>query len=100
VARRTKEIGIRMALGARAPSVVGNVVRGSLLIGGTGTVFGLVGAFGAAGLVRGFLFCVTPQDPVVFIVVPLLLILASIVASVVPAARASKVNPVEALAQE
>ena len=100
VARRTKEIGIRMALGARAPSVVGNVVRGSLLIGGTGTVLGLAGAFGAAGLVRGFLFGVTPQDPVVFLVVPLLLILASIVASVVPAVRASKVNPVEALAQE
>ena len=100
VARRTKEIGVRMALGARAVSVVGGVVRGSLIIGGAGIVAGLVVAFGVVGLVRSFLFGVTPWDPVVFAVVPLVLILACLVASVVPAVRASRVNPMEALSQE
>ncbi len=100
VARRTREIGIRMALGARGTSLVGGILRGSLLIGAVGTVGGVGAAFGATRLVRGFLFGVAPQDPVVFVVVPLLLILACVLASVVPATRASKVSPVEALRYE
>jgi len=100
VSRRTREIGIRMALGARAPSVVGGVVRGSLLIGGIGTVVGVAAAFAVVRLVQGFLFGVSPQDPVVFVVVPCLLILACVLASVGPATRASRVSPVEALSQE
>jgi predicted permease len=100
VARRTREIGIRMALGAGAPALVGRIMQGSLLIGGVGAVLGLAGAFVAAGLVQGFLFGVPPRDPVVFVVVPLLMMLACVLASVVPATRASKVSPVEALAQE
>jgi macrolide transport system ATP-binding/permease protein len=100
VARRTREIGIRIALGARASEVVRGVVRGSLLIAGVGTVLGVGAAFAGVGLVRGFLFGVAQNDPLVFTVVPLLLIGASILASVGPAARASKVNPVEALSQE
>ncbi len=100
VARRTREIGIRMALGARVSGVVGGVVRGSLLIGGLGTLVGVGAAFATAGLVRGFLFGVAPHDPVVFVVVPLLLLVACVFASVVPAARAARVNPVEALSRE
>jgi ABC-type antimicrobial peptide transport system permease subunit len=100
VARRTREIGIRMALGARVSSVVAGVVRGSLLIGGLGTLLGVAAAFAAAGLVRGFLFGVPPHDPAVFAVVPFLLLLACALASVIPAARASKVSPIEALSHE
>jgi len=100
VARRTREIGIRIALGARVSGVVGGVVRGSLLIGGLGTLVGVGAAFATAGLVRGFLFGVAPHDPAVFVVVPLLLLLACVLASVIPATRASRVNPVEALSQE
>jgi putative ABC transport system permease protein len=100
VSRRTREIGIRMALGAEAPSVVGDVVRGSLIMGGIGTVLGVGGALAAAGLVRGFLFGVSPKDPLVFVVVPFLLILSCVVATLGPASRASRISPLEALSQE
>ena len=100
VARRTKEIGIRMSLGARAASVVRSVVVSSMIMGGVGAIVGLVIAFGLGGLVRGFLFGVTPHDPLVYVVVTVTLLGACLVAILLPAARASSVNPVEALSQE
>jgi len=100
VARRTREIGIRMALGARAVSVVRRVVLGSLVMGCVGAALGVGLALAGGGLVQGYLFGVTPQDPLVFMTVVVVLLVACIVASLVPAARASSVNPVEALAQE
>jgi predicted permease len=100
VSRRTREIGIRMALGAEAPSVVGDVVRGSLFMGGIGTVLGVGAALAAADLLRGLLFGVSPNDPLVFVVVPFLLILSCVVATLGPACRASRISPLEALSQE
>lgn len=100
VARRTREIGIRMALGATAGSVIGRVVLGSLVMGGVGAIVGVAVALGLGGLVQGFLFGVTPHDPVVYVVVSAALLGACLVASLFPAARAASVNPVQALSQE
>jgi len=100
VARRTREIGIRMALGARAGPVVGRVVLSSLVMGGTGAIVGIGLSLGFGGLIQGFLFGISPQDPFVFVSVTITLPVACAVASLLPAAKASRVNPVEALAQE
>jgi predicted permease len=100
VARRTREIGIRMALGARARSVVRGIVLGSLVMVGAGAILGIGLALAFGGLVQSFLFGVTPQDPAVYLGVTATLLVACILASLLPAARASSVNPVEALSQE
>jgi len=100
VARRTREIGIRMAMGAETGSVLGGVLRSGLLMGGIGTVVGIGAALGLTRLMRGFLVGVAPTDPLVFITVPALLLAACAAASLVPALRASRVDPVEALQRE
>lgn len=100
VARRTREIGIRMALGARTGSVVRRVVLGGLAMGGIGSAVGMGLALAGARLVQGFLFGVSPQDPVVYLAVCATLLGACLVACVLPALRASTVNPVEALSEE
>jgi predicted permease len=98
VSGRTKEIGIRMALGAEGGTVVRGVVKSGLLMGGLGSLVGVGAALALGNLIRGALFGVAPNDPVVFIAVPALLLTACLVASLVPAMRASHVKPVEALA--
>jgi len=100
VSRRTREIGIRMAVGAERGMVVRSVVRWGLMMGGIGTLIGLVAALLASRFVRGFLFGVSPNDPVVFSVVPALLMAACFAASMLPALRASRISPVEALTEE
>jgi len=100
VARRTREIGIRIAMGAETGSLLGGVLRSGLLMGGIGTVVGIGAALGLTRLMRGFLVGVAPTDPLVFITVPALLLAACAAASLVPALRAARVNPVEALGQE
>jgi predicted permease len=100
VSRRTREIGIRMALGAEGGRVVRGVVKSGLIMGGLGTVLGVAGALALGRLIRGALFGVTPTDPLTFAVVPALLMLGCLAASLVPALRASGINPVEVLARE
>lgn len=100
VSSRTREIGIRMALGAESGTVVGGVVRSGLLMGALGTVVGVGAALALGGVIRGALFGVSPNDPLVFAAVPVLLLLGCFLASLVPALRASSINPVEALARE
>jgi len=100
VSRRTREIGIRMALGAETGRVVVGVVGTGLLMGGAGVVLGVAGALAGTRLMQGLLFGVAPTDPLVFITVPVLLLLACLAASLVPALKASAVNPVEALRRE
>ncbi len=100
VARRTREIGVRMAMGAEAPSVLGGVLRSGLGMGGLGVLVGIPAALGLTRLMRGFLVGVAPNDPLVFIVVPALLLVVCGMASLVPALRASRVNPVEALSAD
>jgi len=97
VSQRTREIGIRMALGARRGKVVGMVLRQGLILAGTGTLMGLAGAFVATGLLRSLLFGVSPMDPVTFALVPLLLLAVALLACVLPARKAAQTDPMEAL---
>ena len=97
VSRRTREIGVRMALGARAGDVLGMVLREGGVLAGAGVALGIAGALATSRLLAGFLFGVTPNDPAVFVAVPALLGLVALGACAIPARRASRVDPVVAL---
>ena len=97
VAQRRGEIGIRMALGARAGAVRGLVVRQSLALATVGVAIGLVAALATTRVLGSLLFGVSPTDPVVLGVATVMLILLAALASYAPARRASRVDPVEAL---
>jgi predicted permease len=100
VAQRTREIGVRMALGARRGDVVRLVLRGALRLALPGLAAGLVLALGLSRLMRGFIPGVAPADPVTFLFMPAVLLVAVILASLGPARRASTVHPFEALRAE
>lgn len=100
VSRRTREVGIRMSIGADAGRVVGMVLKGSLRSVAIGAAIGLVLAIGLARLIQSFLFGVEAADPATLIAVPLLLGSVAALAAFVPARRASRVDPVEALRTE
>jgi putative ABC transport system permease protein len=100
VARRTREIGVRMALGAKTTDVLGMVLREGGILAGAGVALGIIGALAGSRVLAGFLFGVTPNDPAVFVTVPLLLGLVALGACVIPARRASRVDPVVALRSE
>jgi predicted permease len=97
VARRTKEIGIRVALGARPGAVVGLVMQQGLLVASAGLAAGCALAAVAARMIRGLLYGVTAADPLAWIVAAALLLAVSALANLVPAWRASRVDPSEAL---
>jgi predicted permease len=96
VGQRTREIGLRMALGAGRRTVLGLVLRQGLSLVAVGVVIGLAGAFAASRMVRTLLFA-SASDPVSFAGASLALIAVAIVASLVPARRASRVDPIVAL---
>ncbi len=98
--RRTFEIGIRMALGADASEVRRMVVRHGLAPVAIGVVIGLAGAAAATQTLRGLLYNVQPLDPVTLVVVPTLIVAAALVASLIPALRASRTEPSEVLRSE
>jgi predicted permease len=97
VSWRTREIGLRLALGAQRWQIVLDVVRQSLLIAGAGCAAGLMGAAVLGRVLRGFLFEVTAIDPITYCAVPLVILLVALVAAWVPARRAASVDPMEAL---
>jgi predicted permease len=97
VAQRRGEIGIRMALGARAVEVRRLVVRQLLALAAVGVVIGLAGALAATRLLGALLFGVSPTDPLVLASATVLLVILAALASYAPAVRASRVDPVEAL---
>jgi predicted permease len=100
VSQRTREIGIRLALGAQKSELRWMFVRSALALTGIGVLIGLVAAAAIAQLMRTLLFGVSPLDPLSFAVVPLILILAATLASFLPASHAAAVNPVDALKAE
>ena len=97
VASRTREMGLRMAVGATPSSLQGMVVRQGMVLSGVGALVGLVGAFWLTGLLRGLLYGVEPLDPSTFGVVIALLGSVALGTTAVPAWRATRTDPVSAL---
>jgi putative ABC transport system permease protein len=100
VRSRTQEIGIRMALGATRASILRLVMARALALTSVGLAIGLAGAFGVTGALRALLFGVAPHNVFVFAVATAVLALVTCTASFVPALRATRVNPTEALHYE
>ena len=100
VAQRTREIGIRMALGAGRGNVFGLVLKQGGVLVSAGVVIGLIAAFGLTRVVAGSLFGIAAVDPLTFAATSLLLAAVSLVASYFPARRATKVDPIIALRYE
>jgi predicted permease len=100
VSQRTREIGIRLALGARSGEVTRMFLRQGVWLAAVGVALGLMGALGAMRLLSSLLFEVSPVDPITYAQVALALMAAAALASYVPALRATLVNPVESLRAE
>ena len=100
VSQRTREIGLRMALGAERGDVLWLALRGGLVMTGAGLLFGVLLSVATARLLAGFLYEVRTFDPLVFALAPMLLAGSVLMASYLPARRATRVSPMEALRQE
>jgi putative ABC transport system permease protein len=100
VAQRTREIGVRVALGAQRGDVVGLVVRQGMALASIGIIVGVAGAFGVTRVVKSLLIGVSPTDPISFLGVALFLCVVALFASVIPARRATAVDPIVALRVE
>jgi predicted permease len=95
--QRSREIGIRMALGARRDDILRIFLRKGVTLAGVGIVAGLVFSASTASMMASLLYGVRPHDPAVFLIVPLLLLAVAALASYLPARRATKVDPIVAL---
>ena len=100
VLRRYAEIGLRVAVGARPAQILGMIVRESIWIASFGAALGLAAAYGLARFVATMLFGVSPTDPLTYSAVAGLLIGTAALASAVPAWRASRIQPLDALRSE
>jgi len=97
VTQRTREIGVRTALGATPRDIVALVVRQGVVMSVVGLAAGFASAVWAARFLTGFLFGVKPLDPASFVVVGALLAAVSIIAGAIPARRAARIDAIEAL---
>lgn len=100
VSWRAREIGIRLALGAQRLRIVREIVLRSLALAAGGSVLGILVAIAATRLLHSFLFGISPLDPITFACAPLLMMLLAMMAAWVPARRASKIDPMQALRGE
>jgi ABC-type antimicrobial peptide transport system permease subunit len=100
VSQRTREIGIRMALGAQQPRLISMFVRHGLLLTVIGIACGLAGAFAVMRLMSSLLFNVSPVDPVTYAAVTVGVVVTAYLACYLPSRRAAAVDPVDALRAE
>jgi predicted permease len=100
VSQRTRDIGLRMALGASRPNVIRMVLQHAVLLLGIGVAIGVVAAVSAGNVLRSFLYGVVPYDASTIAAVSLLLAACGLVASYIPARRASRIDPIKALRWE
>ena len=100
VSQRTREIGVRIALGATRSTVVGMVLRNACLLVTAGLAIGGVAAWYLTGAAKAFLFRLQPTDPRAFAAAAASLLVVALVASVIPARRAASVDPMVALRAE
>ncbi|PYK75891.1 MAG: hypothetical protein DME42_01375, partial [Verrucomicrobia bacterium] len=100
VARRTREIGIRMALGAQRGAVLGMIMREGSIMLACGVVLGILLAMAGGKILSGILYQVGAFDPIAFTTAPIVLAAAALVATWLPARRATRVNPLQALRTE
>jgi putative ABC transport system permease protein len=100
VSQRTREIGIRLALGAQQGELTRMFVRSGLMLAGLGVAIGLGAAAGLMRLMKSLLFGISPLDPLTYIAVPVVLVASAVLASYLPARRTAAVDPVEALKVE
>lgn len=100
VGQRRQELGIRTVLGAGRRELIGMVLKQGAIVAGIGVVIGLIGAFFLTSLLEGLVFGITTHDAPTFLLVVALLMSVALIASYVPARRATRVNPVDALRQE
>ena len=100
VSQRTREIGIRMAVGAQLPTLIGMFVRQGMLLTSIGLVAGLLASFGVMRLMSSLLFGVKAMDPLTYIAVSCGLAITAFLACFLPSRRAAAVDPVEALRAE
>jgi putative ABC transport system permease protein len=100
VTQRTREIGIRMAIGAAPSRVLAGVLRQSLALSGMGAAIGLLGAAAVSRYLESMLFELSPLDLSTFLAVAVLFLSVALVAAYLPAARASRVDPLIALGHD
>ena len=97
VGQRSREIGLRMALGARRSDILRLILQRGLFLAGVGVIAGMIISTSVASMMASLLYGIRPRDPMVFLIVPSLLFSVAILASYIPARRATKVNPTTAL---
>ncbi len=100
VSQRTREIGIRLALGAQKGELQWMFVRSAITLTGIGVAIGVVAAAGLTRFMKSLLFGISPLDPFTYIAIPSILVFSAVLASYLPARRAAAVDPVEALRTE